>query len=604
MTGHTRYLRVSLLSGPRIFWGDEAVQPRTRKGLALLCYLARKAERVSRSRLATMLWPNSESRLGNLRWEIHQLRRLAGSEQWLRIDTDSVQVLARTDIHELEQAIVREDYETALLLSSGVQFASFDMPLTPAISEWLAEERELLATRHRLALVNEAHRLEAAAKLSEARELIHEALESDPFNETDHRTAMRLALKQGDVTAAQTQFETCRRILASEFGLEPTAATMELAAAIESALQASPTVRAGSRLPPALLHPPRLVGREREWMQLQHAWERNQLIFISGPAGIGKTRLAQDFIRAQVDEDSVTVLRGLASDAGTPFSTYARGWRNAFERQPDLLQLLPDWVRHEAAIYLPELLTDTSTHNDSDGIRHLQQVRALNELYRRHLESYSAALVDDTQFFDESSWHLGGAALQELLEDDDRRDCRIIISFRDDDLPRVLVPHLRSLLARGRAVHISLSELGGRDLPELLTCVGRPATEATRIAELVGGNPFCVLELLRHMHVNPELTLSMHAKRLLPDSLRELYRTRLARLSPRAQSLAGMLAHHTSQSDIRQLSKSVGMSGADKSAALAELENCGLVVDFGFANELIRETALQHLPAAMQPTGD
>lgn len=341
MSGHTQVLRVSVLAQPRISWNGADLQPRTRKGLVLLCYLARQAEPVSRRFLADFLWPGSNLALGNLRWELHQLRKLPGSNEWLGTDGGSVSITAVSDIKELQQS----GHAEAIQRTATLPYAGLNLSGASPVNEWLSEEREVVAAIRRVALTSEASRLEAASRISEARELVREALNSDPLDEQLHRTAMRLALLQGDLVAAQSQFDLCRRMLASEFGLTPTAATLELAAALESAAGSKCPDTVCRSLPAELLYPPKLIGRDREWAQLQLAWQRNQIMFISGPSGSGKTRLAHDFIRFLAEPDNVTVLRGFASDADTPLSTYARGWRAVLEQQPELLQQLPAWVQ-------------------------------------------------------------------------------------------------------------------------------------------------------------------------------------------------------------------------------------------------------------------
>lgn len=574
-----------MLAEPRVSWNGADLQLRTRKGLFLLCYLARQARPVNRRWLAERLWPDSDSALANLRWELHQLRRLPGSHEWLKPDTESVAVAAVSDIQELQQF----DHAEVLKRTATLPYAELEVPGVPAISEWLAEEREAVAAVRLAALKHEAARLAAASRITEARVLVQEALSSDPLDETLHRTGMRLALMQGDVFAAQSQFEACRRMLASEFGIGPSAATLELAAALGSAAGSKGPDSVSRSLPPELLYPPKLIGRDSEWAQLQLAWQRNQIMFISGPAGSGKTRLAHDFIRSLAEPGKVTVLRGFASDADTPLSTYARGWRSVLERQPELLQQLPAWVQEEAVRHLPELQANSALGVRTRKASSLRQVRALNELYRRHLNNCAAALVDDTHLFDADSWVLGGSALHELTQGDADLDCRIIVTLRSDELPKVLVPHLRSLVARGRAVHIELGELTEPDIAELLRNVAQSAEEAGRLFSLAGGSPFAVLEVLRLVRSNPELNLGLPAQKLLPDSLRELNSAMLARLSAAAQHVAELLAASviTAEADLAGR-----LEAAEVRAALGELHRHGLTTGFRLANELLRETIL------------
>lgn len=55
-----------------------------------------------------------------------------------------------------------------------------------------------------------------------------------------------------------------------------------------------------------MLRPPVLIGREAAWAQLEAAWGQleaawaaGQTIYVTGAPGVGKTRLAQDFVASK-----------------------------------------------------------------------------------------------------------------------------------------------------------------------------------------------------------------------------------------------------------------------------------------------------------------
>ena len=59
-------------------------------------------------------------------------------------------------------------------------------------------------------------------------------LELDPWNEDAHRQLMWLLAAGGERAAALRQYETCVRMLAAEFGVEPQPATVCLAGRIRA----------------------------------------------------------------------------------------------------------------------------------------------------------------------------------------------------------------------------------------------------------------------------------------------------------------------------------------------------------------------------------
>lgn len=99
--------------------------------------------------------------------------------------------------------------------------------------------------------------------------------------------ALHLAGRQADALAA---YETARRTLADELGVDPGAGLREAHLAV---LRATPseTPAAGSVLPAQLTS---FVGRQQELTQLNKLLAADRLVTLVGPGGAGKTRLATE----------------------------------------------------------------------------------------------------------------------------------------------------------------------------------------------------------------------------------------------------------------------------------------------------------------------
>ena len=288
-------LTAQLLGEPRLSWMDGPVQPRSRKGSALLFLLAATPDGLSRCELNELLWGAEKTQ--NVRQEMFKLRRLPGAESWLREGADAhIRLEVKADLGAFEGAVQAERYEEALGFWRGPLLAGLEPP-HPAYSDWLEHERRRVEALLLGALGCRASELERAGRFGDALELVRELLAHDPLDESAHRSAMRLLHRQGRIEAALAQFESCRRALASELGAEPLAETVALLTEIRtprpvpapapSALTTSPLAASSRTKAP-------FIGREAELRELKGLLNDPdcRLLTLTGPGGIGKTRLA------------------------------------------------------------------------------------------------------------------------------------------------------------------------------------------------------------------------------------------------------------------------------------------------------------------------
>ena len=112
---------------------------------------------------------------------------------------------------------------------------------------------------------------------------------------------------------------------------------------------------------PALLALP-LTGRETEFAALVAAYERARqgaatAVMLAGAAGIGKTRLANEFLRWATQARGAEVLRGQAFETGgrLPYQPLVEALRTRLERERAPDDLLDDVRLVELSRLLPEL---------------------------------------------------------------------------------------------------------------------------------------------------------------------------------------------------------------------------------------------------------
>ena len=280
------------------------------KARALLAYLAlENTQPHHRDTIVGLLWPDMPDAAArtNLRQVLTSLRDTIGAN-FLLTTRDTLQINSASDVDldvlrftSLLDACAKHPHrhitrclacaarlEEALILYRGdflAQFAAVDSTL---FEEWLVVKREALHQRAVAALSNLAHFHERWGDVTRARQLLSRLIELEPWDEAAYAHLMRLSPR----SAALTYYETCRRMLADHFGVEPAPTTQRL----------YDQIRAGSDIaiePPARtldvsLATSTLIGRETELAELADllADPKRRLITVVGPGGIGKTRLA------------------------------------------------------------------------------------------------------------------------------------------------------------------------------------------------------------------------------------------------------------------------------------------------------------------------
>ena len=116
-----------------------------------------------------------------------------------------------------------------------------------------------------------------------------------PLDERAHRALIAALDLAGDRSGAVRAFEACREILSEELGIDPSADTTT---AYLHVLHGQPTPGSATRLPGATSS---FVAREAELRDLAVACSTPGLVTVTGPGGVGKSRLTQEVASRSVD---------------------------------------------------------------------------------------------------------------------------------------------------------------------------------------------------------------------------------------------------------------------------------------------------------------
>ncbi len=246
--------------------------------------------------------------------------------------------------------------------------AAYQANLLPSCyDDWLAPERERLRRQchtacHKLVGILETRR-DYAAALQTARRL----LQLDPLDEGTYETLVRLHGLNDDYAGARRVYQTAVETLRRELGVEPG----EALRAAHNRLQHPPRT-ISSFSDDAATSAFKLVGRQAEWQQAQATWQRAaggdaHLLLITGEAGIGKSRLAEELFH-WVTRQGFTSARTRSYGAEGRLSLAPiTEWLRSSALRPHLAALDPVWLT-EIARLLPELFSDSPTLARPDPI--------------------------------------------------------------------------------------------------------------------------------------------------------------------------------------------------------------------------------------------
>ncbi|MFQ6059295.1 MAG: tetratricopeptide repeat protein [Anaerolineae bacterium] len=602
-------LRLALLGGLEITRDGAALHGfESRKARALLCYLAVEGRPRSRDMLAGLFWgelPEARAQ-SNLRRVLTNLRRVlaspAGALPHLLITRQTVEFNRESDywldVEEFEEAIGEgrkakelssliprlSSLRAAVELYRGDFLEGFFLKDCPAFEEWVMIERErlrqmALQALHSLA-AHHAARGEYAAGIDYAIRL----LTLDPWREEAHWQMMLLLALSGQHSAALVQYETCRRILADELGVEPTEETTALYERIR-ARELKEQVEEEPSSPPFPF-----VGREEEHAWLVRQWEAarggtGRFTLVEGEAGIGKTRLVEEVLH-YVAESGALLLHGRCYEFGTdlPYQPIAAALRSALNVERATLNVLPDVWLAELTRLVPEMreiYPDLPEPLQASGEAARQRLfEAAARLLEALVDNRQSAIVflDDLHWADQSTVDL----LRYLLHRLRQAPLWFVGAYRREemDLDHPFLLLRRALGQEERVALLRLPPLKTEAITRLTHALpGLDDDQAQQLAAYLSrkseGNPFILSQILQSLEEQGVLQTTdgewqldptwsrgqrsgEEANSSVPFGVREMILGRVGRLPPPARRLLYLAAVIGEEFDLPLLRMAVG----------------------------------------------
>jgi DNA-binding SARP family transcriptional activator len=319
-------VHVRLLGGFRVerVGAAQAVSDWPRRSAKTLIKLLaiQPAHALHREQVIDVLWPkvDTESALNSFGKALHVARRaleprlprrhdsaylrlrdgmLVLSTEHVLVDTDEFEQLAEDALRCREIAA----YEAALAAYSG------ELLPEDRYESWCSERRGALAELQIRLLLGMAEAFEQRRSYGEAARQLREVLQQDPTREAVHRQLMLLYARMGAPDQAVRQFHDCQAVLRQELDLAPQPETISLrddVLASRIPRQQPRPDQIGGQAGPGPSSPAHaasgspFVGRERVIRYMCGQLMRRNgtqpgMIVVNGEAGIGKTRLLEEF---------------------------------------------------------------------------------------------------------------------------------------------------------------------------------------------------------------------------------------------------------------------------------------------------------------------
>jgi len=625
--------------------GDDPLDlggPKQRAVLALL--LLHANQRVSVDRLIEGLWGESPpvTATKSLQMHIGRLRRaLAGADAAAqtegRLTTVQGGYMIRVAVGELDLHRFERKVAEGRRLLSADRPAAAARCLSGALDEWrgtalsdLADEpfAQLEIPRLdelRVAAVEDVGDAELAnGHHAEPVSEIEALVVAHPFRERPRAQLMLALYRAGRQADALAAYRDARRLFTNELGIEPGRVLRELEKAIlnqDAELDWRPPGELPSDVPVEL--PPRLqeaaehefFGRGPELQDLEQAWHdarggHRRIALVGGESGIGKTRLAAQLaLRARAD--GARVVYGHCDDAlALPYLPWVEALchyiavapqtlldRHATAHGGHLARLIP-----ELNLRVPGLVPTSGSEPDAE--RHLLFRAVVGLVAEAAADRPLLLVLDDVHWADEGSLQL----LRHLISTAPEMPMLIVCIYRDSDMDPAdgLCRILADLHREPGVLRTKLGGLEEADVVQLIAAgegaepSARDLSIARELTRETSGNPFFVVELLRHLDESGGNLLDAG----LPDSVRDVVRQRVDRLGEPVARLLRVAAVIGREFELGLLTRAVTQDEDDvldrlDGAARAQLlaETTDKPGRFRFAHALVNNALYDDLGA-------
>lgn len=618
-------LRIVLFGSPKFSYRDVPIKisapPKT---VPLLAYLLLHSGPVKRETVAFTLWPdNTEQEAGaNLRRHIHRLVQSLPAadpdEPWIYTEASTLQWNDRaktscdvTDFRRLSKA--PDSYAEAVALYRG------DL-LDNVYDDWLFPHREELRNQYLAMcthlLMESRQRRDANAAIAYAQKILH----VDSWREDALRQLMAVRYEAGDRAGALAEYDKFGQRLRAEMSLDPMPETEALAQLIRRNA-ALPDSASGGRPTPADGEPSHktalpLVGRSADLDLLRERWDRTAqgrgaTVFISGEAGIGKSRLVSEMALLAAFSGGRVMYGATAHPESNPYEAITDAFRSVLPLLT-ALELEPVWLATLAQL-IPELRTRKPDLPPAAPVEPEREKDRLFQTIVMALDALAKArpvllVLEDLQWAGDATLE----AFRHIARRASEASILALVTYRDEETPRIgaLRKLVRDLEHQSLSAHLTPGRLTLEDVREMLRLVPGLDEEGKDVASPLHrqseGNPLFLAEMIRDRTEAPASAEGGSDLRV-PTGVRDVILSRVSRLSEKTRWLAEAAAVIGQSFDFEVLHDAIGIHENEAIDGLSEMLDRHLVRESGgrgrhayvFTHHLIQSVIYSELEPAV-----
>lgn len=554
-----------------------------RKAQLLLAHLLLHPGQLRpRERLVDLFWPESEEAKAerSLNQTIYVLRNLLepkGTPKGAYLITKQRAVQFNSDsdvwvdIHEFESLLKKSEQATAQeqieLLNQATSLYQGDL-LEGSYDDWCLEARESFRTLYINGLKTLIDHHASQNEFDVAIDYAKQSLSKDPFQEETHRQLMYLYSASGDRASALRQYQELKQMLRDELEVEPLPETIALYEEIKGRSATSKLDELVQQIQPLQTQAlgSIFVNRAEELTQFAQAWTsmssgQGQAIWISGEAGVGKSRLVQECLNYAKRQQAVTIKgRCYEMEGALPYQPLIEAIRNSLSRLPEKVLLqVPERAVCELLKLVPEFEKTFPALEPSTILEAPEQERS--RLFQAVVQFFSVIskhqplilFLDDLQWVDDSTLQFAHYLTRNLSG----LPMLFLAVYRDVEVNEnhPLFPTLQHLTRDHLIQHWQLQPLNVEDtssLVEGLLNTDQLQAFSQSIYSESKGLPFFTEELVKSLIESGMLTRNEQGQwqsttdqipeTAVPSSIRALVGTRLRRLNRNSRQVLEIAA--------------------------------------------------------------